>query len=148
MQAASGSASLGGITPIVPVRRVARAIAFYTEVLGFELRDRNHEATFAYLSRGEAGIMLLDLDDPRAVHATASFFSAYIWVPDIATFYMEVKPMLDRLPEGRMHPLFTRVDGRREFHVRDPDGFLLFFGEAIETPVLAGAGAGSQAETG
>lgn len=125
---------LTGAVPIVPVRRVARTVDFYTQVLGFTLEDRNAEATFAYLRRDEAGVMLLDLKDPQALKATAAYLSAYFWVSDVEGYYDSIRPMLERLPETRVQPLFQKPDGRAEFHVRDPDGFLLFFGEALDAP--------------
>ncbi|GMG81294.1 hypothetical protein LNKW23_05070 [Paralimibaculum aggregatum] len=118
------------MSPIVPVRRVARSCAFYTEVLGFTLRERNPENSYALLSRGAASVILLDLDDARALRATADYFSAYFWVEDVAAYHAEIAPQLAGLGERRVQPLFTKPDGRQEFHVRDPDGFLLFFGEA------------------
>lgn len=121
-------AGLRGIAPIVPVRRVARSVDFYTAILGFTLRDRNPEMTFAHVVRDGTGLMLLDLGDPQALRATAAFLSAYVWVEGIETLWRDLSPQLDRLPAGRVTPLFDKPDGRREFHVRDPDGFLLFFG--------------------
>ena len=129
-ETAAAGARLRGVSPIVPVRRVAKTCAFYTEVLGFTLRERNAENSFALLARGEASVILLDLDDARALRATADYFSAYFWVEDVAAYYAEIAPQLARLGERRVQPLFAKPDGRQEFHVRDPDGFLLFFGEA------------------
>lgn len=125
-------ARIQGVAPIVPVRRVARTVDFYTQVLGFSVVDRNSEGSFAYLQREGAGVMLLDLKDVQALKATAEYLSAYFWVTDVEDYYESVRPMLDRLPESRVQPLFRKPDGRAEFHVRDPDGFLLFFGEALE----------------
>lgn len=119
---------LTGIAPIVPVRRVARAVDFYVHVLGFALADRNPEMTFAYVTRDGAGLMLLDLGEPEALRATASYQSAYVWTTDVEALWRELEPRLSRLPEDRVMPLFRRPDGRAEFHVRDPDGVLLFFG--------------------
>jgi catechol 2,3-dioxygenase-like lactoylglutathione lyase family enzyme len=124
--------ALRGIAPIVPVRRVQRTVDFYTQILGFELVDRNAEMTYAYVRRGETGLMLLDLKDSRAVQATASYLSAYVWVRDVTALWAELAPRLARLPENRVTPLFEKAGGRKEFHVRDPDGFLLFFGEALD----------------
>ena len=128
--AAGSEARLTGACPIVPVRRVDRTVAFYTDVLGFDLLDRNAGGTFAYVGRGGAGVMLLDLHDAKALQATGAFMSAYLWVEDVVAYYDEIRPALSRLPENRVQPLFEKADGRHEFHVRDPDGFLLFFGEA------------------
>mgnify|MGYP006278024899 FL=1 len=125
------AARLSGATPIVPVRRVERSVAFYERVLGFGLRERNAEGSFAVLARGGASVMLLDLGDPAALQATAHYLSAYFWVEGVASYYAEIRPQLDRLGERRVNALFTKPDGRQEFHVRDPDGFLLFFGEAL-----------------
>lgn len=121
--------ALKGVAPIVPVRRVARTVGFYTEVLGFDLVDRDRAMTYAYVRRGEAGFILLDLGEPEAVRAAAHYQSAYVWVEGIEGLWTALEPRLSRLPAGRVRPLFAREDGRREFHVRDPDGVLLFFGE-------------------
>ncbi|MEM9144692.1 MAG: VOC family protein [Pseudomonadota bacterium] len=131
IQAPTTATRLKGMAPIVPVRRVARTVEFYTQVLGFDLADRNADGTFAYLVREGAGIMLLDLSDARALKATGEFLSAYVWVRGVEAYYESIRPMLDRLPSNRVQPLFQKPDGRAEFHVRDPDGFMLFFGEAL-----------------
>ena len=106
---------------------------FYTRTLRFTLRERDEAGTFAYIERDGAGLMLLDLDDYRAVKATHDYLSAYFWVEGIQALYDEVMPRLAQLPDKRFQPLFTKPDGRREFHVTDPDGFLLFFGERTQS---------------
>ena len=125
-----GRTGLRGIAPIVPVRRVDRSVAFYTELLGFRLADSNAEMTFAHVERDGTELMLLDLADAAALRATAHYLSAYVFVAGIDGLWDELGPRLARLPANRVTPLFAKPDGRREFHVRDPDGFLLFFGEA------------------
>ena len=109
---------------------MTRSVAFYTEVLGFRLADRNAEMTFAHVQRDGTALMLLDLADAKAIQATAQYLSAYVFVDGIARLWAELEPRLAQLPANRVTPLFAKPDGRREFHVRDPDGFLLFFGEA------------------
>ena len=121
-------AALRGAAPIIPVRRVARSCAFYTEVLGFALAARNREGTFAHVRRGPAELMLLQLDEPRAMQATSHYLSVYVWAEDVDALWHEVEPRLSGIPADRVAPIFTRPDGRREFHLRDPDGCLLFFG--------------------
>ncbi len=123
---------LRSVAPIIPVRRVDRAVEFYVGLLGFQLADRNAEMTFAHVVRDGVGLMLLDLHDAKALRATADYLSAYIWVEDPAVLWEELRPKLERLGPGRVQPLFVKPDGRREFHVRDPDGCLLFFGEVID----------------
>lgn len=121
--------ALTGVAPIVPVRKVARTVGFYTRVLGFRLVERNSAMTYALVSRDDVAIVLLDIGEPKAVQAMAQYQSAYVWVREVAALWEDLAPTLERLPEGRVRPLFVKPDGRREFHLRDPDGFLLFFGE-------------------
>ncbi|MGF1501258.1 MAG: VOC family protein [Paracoccaceae bacterium] len=132
MQAVLDRVKLRGITPIVPVRSVHRSVGFYTQVLDFALAERNREGTYAYVTRGETGLMLLDLADGKAVKATAEYLSAYVWVDGIVALHEALRPRLASLGAARYRPLFEKPDGRQEFHVRDPDGLLLFFGAALE----------------
>lgn len=130
-QARSLAPRLSGVSPIIPVRRVFASLPFYTEVLHFTLADRNDEGTYAHVRRDDAGLVLLDLGDVKALRATASYISAYVWVEDAAAYYQEIRAGLDRLAPTRVNPLFAKPDGRHEFQVRDPDGCLLFFGDHI-----------------
>ena len=127
--AAPGARCLG-VAPIVPVRRVARSLSFYIGVLGFSVIERDDAGTFAYVAREGVGVMLLDLGDADAPRATSRYLSAYVWVDDPEALFAELSPRLARLPAKRYSGVLTRPDGRREFRVTDPDGFLMFFGEA------------------
>ena len=120
-------AKLEGIAPIVAVRDTKASIPFYTEVLGFELRMEGER--YALLARDEAGVMLLGGADEENQRATAMHVSAYIWVADLDGLWAELAPRLEALPEGRVRAPFTQPYGMREFHLKDPDGFLLFFGQ-------------------
>ena len=120
-------ARLEGIAPIVAVRDTKASIPFYTEVLGFELRTDGDQ--YALLARDEAGVMLLGGADAASREATANHVSAYIWVADLDALWAELEPRLAQLPEGRVRAPFTQGYGMREFHVKDPDGFLLLFGQ-------------------
>ena len=123
---------LEGIAPIVPVRDLARSLPFYTGTLGFTLKTHAPGNDFALLSREGAGIILLGGADEPALHATANNISAYIWTDDLDGLWSELAPRLAGLPEGRVRAPFTQDYGMREFHVKDPDGFLLFFGQESE----------------
>ena len=127
-----GGAVLQGIAPIVPVRDVTASLRFYRNTLGFELRHANDEGTYALLARGEAGIILVGPADAAALAATANNISAYIWVADVDALWREIQPQLASLPDGRVRAPFEQPYGMREFHVKDPDGFLLFFGKAVQ----------------
>lgn len=124
---------LEGISPIVPVADEAASIRFYVDVLGFELRHHDAEKGYALLARDAAGLTLLGGADAAALHATATNISAYIWVKDLAALWDELAPKLNTLPEGRLRAPFVQAYGMREFHVKDPDGFLIFFGEDADS---------------
>jgi catechol 2,3-dioxygenase-like lactoylglutathione lyase family enzyme len=117
---------------IVPVKSVRATVAFYTGVLGFEDRMVSDDGTFAILVHGEAAVHLVQTDDTEALRATAENISIYLWVKHVDALYAALKPKLDELPEGRVRAPFDQPYGMREFHVKDPDGCLLFFGEDNE----------------
>ena len=117
---------------IVPVRDVRETVAFYTDVLGFEQRMLSDDATFATVIWGDAAaIHLIGPADDDALKATASNISIYLWVRGVDALYAQLAGKLADLPEGRVRKPFDQPYGMREFHVKDPDGCLLFFGEPI-----------------
>ena len=120
---------LQGISPIVPVFDVARTVEFYRDCLNFEVRNQMPDGSFALVAREAAGISLIKADDLQALEATKTNISAYIWVEDLAALWDELGPKLMPLGEDRVRPPFTQEYGMHEFHVKDPDGFLIFFGE-------------------
>jgi len=115
---------------IVPVRDIAATMDFYAGTLGFERRVE--EPGFAIAVRGEAAIHFVATDDPEALKATATHISVYLWVRGVDALWARLRPVLESLPEGRVRPPFDQPYGMREFHVKDPDGCLLFFGESID----------------
>lgn len=122
---------LEGISPIVPVRDVSRTVAFYRDVLGFDVRTEDADGSFGLVARDSAGISLVRAGDKEALRATANNISAYIWVRDLDALWAELEPNLMLLEDSRVRPPFARDYGMREFHVKDPDGFLIFFGEQV-----------------
>lgn len=116
---------------IVPVRDVVSSVDFYADVLGFERRMVSDDKNFAIVVHGDAALHLLHADDEASLNATANHISIYLWVKDLDAVYAHYKDKLDALPEGRVRAPFDQAYGMREFHVKDPDGCLLFFGEPL-----------------
>jgi catechol 2,3-dioxygenase-like lactoylglutathione lyase family enzyme len=116
---------------IVPVRDVSASIAFYVDVLGFERRFIADDASYAVVGRGSAVFHLQRCSDADALRATANNIAIYVAVRGVDQLYEQQRPMLAALPDGRVRPPLDQPYGMREFHVKDPDGCLLFFGEAI-----------------
>lgn len=117
---------------IVLVRDVRRTLDFYCNRLGFENRMVSDDGRFAIVVHGEAAIHFVMTDDEDALRATANNIAIYIWVRQLDGLYEMLRPKLDDLEPGRVRQPFTQDYGMREFHVKDPDGCLLLFGESIE----------------
>ena len=117
---------------IVPVRDVPATMDFYADVLGFERRMVSDDKSFAIAVHGDAAVHFVATDDADALKATANNISIYLWVRALDRLYETLEPKLDQLPAGRVRPPFDQAYGMREFHVKDPDGCLLLFGENIE----------------
>jgi len=114
---------------IVPVRDVVETIQFYTDILGFAGQVLAEDNSYGSVRRGGAAMDLLATDDADALKATATNIALAVWVEGLDDLYAELKPKLDMLPKGRVRPPFDQPYGVREFHVKDPDGCLLFFAE-------------------
>lgn len=114
---------------IIPVRDVELSAAFYTATLGFELRSISDDKAFAILTHGDAALHLLHSDDEASLQAAASHISVYLWVKGLDALYAQLQPKLEKLDAARVRAPFDQPYGMREFHVKDPDGCLLLFGE-------------------
>ena len=114
---------------IVPVRDIEATVDFYADVLGFERRFIADDKSFAIVIHGEAAIHFVACDDDDALRATANNISIYLWVRSLDALYEKLQPSLAALPQGRVRPPFDQPYGMREFHIKDPDGCLLLFGE-------------------
>ncbi len=116
---------------LVPVRDVEASIKFYVDMLDFECRFLSDDKNFGTVVHGEAALHLLKASDESALKATANHISVYLWVKNVDAIYEHYRPRLEALSEDRVRALFNQPYGMREFHVKDPDGCLLFFGENI-----------------
>ncbi len=114
---------------IVPVRDVTATMDFYADTLGFERRMISDDKAFGIVVHGEAAVHFVRADDDASLAATANHISIYLWVQGVDALYEHLKPALEMLPSGRVRAPFDQPYGLREFHVKDPDGCLLFFGE-------------------
>lgn len=117
---------------IVPVRDIVRTVDFYADVLGFERRMISDDESFAIVVHGEAALHFVKTDDKDALRATANNISVYLWVRAIDELYAQLAEKLTPLPNGRVRAPFDQPYGMREFHVKDPDGCLLMFGESVD----------------
>jgi catechol 2,3-dioxygenase-like lactoylglutathione lyase family enzyme len=116
-------------SPRLPVTNLNTTVEFYTQILGFQLANVwPHDApSFALLERDEVCVQLsvadetrgetvghtticFDVSDAPAIHAALSGRVPVEWGPEVYWY------------------------GRREFAVRDPNGYLLIFSEETSNP--------------
>jgi catechol 2,3-dioxygenase-like lactoylglutathione lyase family enzyme len=118
------------VTPFMHVEDLERALAFFTEILGFEIPYR--VANYAYVHRETAAFRILEQRGPDGAPPGNRRFAYYIDVRDVDQLYAELKPKLDTLPKGDVYGPVNQEYGQRELLVLAPDGNLIAFGQAIK----------------
>ncbi|XJC89547.1 VOC family protein [Pectobacterium zantedeschiae] len=135
------------MVPELTVTDFSASLHFYVRILGFTVTIRRENPDFAYLSLGEAQLMLEALHDGgwntgKLVKPLGRGINLQIEVDDVG-------PLLDSLVQHRI-PLYRSLRDnyytieagedmteptqacQREFLVQDPDGYLLRFSQYIE----------------
>ncbi len=123
--------NLRSLTPLLNVEDTPRAIAFYRDLLGFEVEmawPEEGPPEWAMLARGAMRLMLNSPDDgsdSQARHARPSYADALLYfdTDDVAA----VHARLDA--DGAAVGAITDQMYGRELRVRDPDGYELAFVE-------------------
>ena len=125
---------------------IRRSLAFYVDLLGFEVRFARPEEQFAYLEREGAEMMLEQPSGRRFVSGELEppfgrGVNLQIEVSDVATLYSTVRaaewPVFLEL-EDRWYRRDELELGNRQFIVQDPDGYLLrFFQDLGSRPATA-----------
>ena len=129
--------TLGTPTPAMPTQDVGRSLAFYSDVLGFDVVV--HEGEFALLRRDEATVTLWGATDDswheRTDWERPVCSGAESFIAGTASFRLQVEG-IDELYaqcDGHVHPSGPLAEtdwGTREFAVLDPDGNLIGFWES------------------
>ena len=125
--------AIGAISPFFITSDLSESIAHYRR-LGFDLRFAEPEEApfFAIVARGEAQIFLKELGEEVAAvpNAGRHLFTAwdgfvYVEDPDALAGEYEADGIAFHVP------IRNRDDGLRGFEIRDPDGYVLFFGKPV-----------------
>jgi catechol 2,3-dioxygenase-like lactoylglutathione lyase family enzyme len=120
---------IAGISPFFIVQDVAAACSFYRDRLGFEVvfQGFGDDLFFGIVRRGGAMIMLKSVGVaplPNHRREPSARWDAYLDVPDPDALAAEFASRQVVLTE----PLQDTHDGLRGFELKDPDGYVLFFG--------------------
>jgi uncharacterized glyoxalase superfamily protein PhnB len=122
-----------GLTPNLMVEDMGKTIAYYQDVLGFELLMSNPEQKpfdWAMMRRGDVTLMFQtrkSLGDEMAAFKEMPLggsLTFYVDVNNIKSLYGQVKDNADIIKE-----LYDTFYGTTEFAIRDCNGYLVVFAE-------------------
>lgn len=118
------------LIPVFQCRDLARSIAFYTEVLDFELEDPADTSPVRNLVHGDVTLQLSSLPGDGALGCAIN-----VRVPDVDACYRRYLARgLDTTarPDSPVHQApVDQTWGIRELYVTDPDGNTLRFGQLL-----------------
>jgi catechol 2,3-dioxygenase-like lactoylglutathione lyase family enzyme len=120
---------IGAASPFFIVRDVPAALAFYRDLLGFEITFQGpaDDIFFGIVERGGAMIMFKDVGIaplPNYKREPGARWDAYVYVPDPDALAAEFTSRNVEFSE----PLKDTHDDLRGFELKDRDGYVLFFG--------------------
>ncbi len=110
------------VSPMLQSGDLQRTINWYESVLGFRCVGRQED--WCRLERDRVMLMFMRNDHMGTPHATAT---QYIYLHDLGAFWDAIKDKVkaewgpEEMPYGMM-----------EFAIKDPDGYLLSFGEELD----------------
>jgi catechol 2,3-dioxygenase-like lactoylglutathione lyase family enzyme len=118
--------------PYFPVRDVARSVAFYRDTMGFECEySAGDPLQFAICSRDGLGVMLRRVSEAAHIvpnEQQGGTWDAFFWVRDAGALHAELAAKGGDVVYG---PIIQESYPMKEFAVRDCDGHVLGFGQAL-----------------
>jgi len=128
------------MVPELTVTNFNKSLDFYTKVLGFKVRFRRENPSFAYLYQETAQLMIEQFHQEgwnvsELNHPFGRGVNFQIELSDIKPIYQSVIDSNTKIYqecEDNWYQTDEGLVGQREFLVQDPDGYLLRFCQAIE----------------
>jgi predicted enzyme related to lactoylglutathione lyase len=124
---------LTGHATVLLVEDVRRATDYYRDALGFdvELYDRIPDH-YGYARRDGCHVHFAHFEGafarPNSEVVPPDMFDAYFWVDDVERMYSDVVERGAEIVHGPVDQGY----GLREFRVRDPEGYILAFGQPLD----------------
>jgi predicted enzyme related to lactoylglutathione lyase len=112
------------ISPMLAATDMEQTLAFYHDVLGFEVARKSPE--YSLVERNGQTIHFMKAASEEVMRCVRGHTKIYIEVSNIAALWEHVKTFKDRY---KIRELFDRDYGMTEFHIGDPNGCLVFVGE-------------------
>jgi predicted enzyme related to lactoylglutathione lyase len=124
MQTAMTTYAVKKISPMLAAADMEETLAFYHEVLGFQVARKSSE--YSIVERDGQTIHFMKAASEEVMRCVRGHTEIYIEVSNIAALWEHVKAFKDRY---KIRDLFDRDYGMTEFHIGDPNGCLVFVGE-------------------
>jgi len=128
------------LVPELSIIDFKKSLDFYTRILGFSIEYQRTEEGFAFLSLGDAQIMIDQIGESRTwqtgemKHPLGQGINFQIRVDNIDEMISSLKRENIQLfldVEEKWYRKNDRQVGNRQFLVQDPDGYLLRFFESL-----------------
>ena len=128
------------LVPELSISDFMKTVEFYTKILGFKVEYQRVNEGFAYLSLGEAQIMVDQIGKTRTwktgefEHPLGRGVNFQIKVEEIGSMLLRIRQNNIRLfmePEDKWYRKDDYEVGNRQFLIQDPDGYLLRFFEDL-----------------
>lgn len=120
--------------PYFPVQDVGRAAEYYERVFGFQPEYiGGTPPEFAILSRDGLGIMLRRVPASKQIipnEKQGGTWDVFFWVSDAKSLHAELRAKGADIVYG---PLVQELYQMEEFAVRDLEGYVLGFGQSLES---------------
>lgn len=118
--------------PYFPVANVEQSKIFYEQKLGFRVEyAAGNPLQFAICSRDGFAVMLRKVAQPELIvpsEKQGGTWDAFFWVSDVQTLHAELHSKGVDIVYG---PLIQEAYNMKEFAIRDNDGHVLGFGQAL-----------------
>ena len=123
------------VTPNLIVRDVAKSLAFYRDILGFDIKETvpdNEPFVFVMLARDGVPVFLNDNKAVEHEYAGADALTRggtvamFFIISGVDEYHAMVAPKVNIVM-----PLKTQFYGMREFAITDPDGHIITFAERV-----------------
>ena len=125
----TGRADIIRGAPYFPVGDVSAIGAYYRDVLGFDCEySAGSPPEFAVYSRSGVPLMFRRVPQPDLISPNerqGGTWDVFFWVDDVESLHEE----LDRKGATVVYQPVVQPYGMKEFAVRDPNGYVLGFGQ-------------------
>jgi len=124
-------ARVTGISPVLLVADIDRAVAYYRDRLGFTCETYGDPPNFASAERDGSSVLLALCREPERIvpnwRIVDNTWNVYIRVDDADAVYSEVQERGAPID----YTIYDAPHGFREFGVQDPDGHDIAFGSPL-----------------